>query len=149
MRIPARYRTGRRRQASRRHPHFTSSIIQPGMVIWRDLTVQDADRIRHFYERVIGWKSLPATSEGYRDFNMVIAKSGEKVAGIRQARQSFVALPPQWLIYILVEDVERSVAICKQLGGEVLIAPRHLGRCRFCTIRDPAGAVCALYQPPP
>jgi hypothetical protein len=57
-------------------------------------------------------------------------------------------LPAQWLIYIVVEDVDRSAARRRKLGGKVLVAPRPMEGGRFCVIRDPAGAVCALYRPP-
>lgn len=58
-------------------------------------------------------------------------------------------IPPQWLIYIIVQDVEVSAAECMRSGGVVVTHPRGLSGGRFCVIRDPAGAVCALFQPPP
>ena len=74
--------------------------------------------------------------------------SGECVAGICHARGSNAELPPQWLMYVTVEDVDRSAARCTELGGQVLVGPKPLAGGRFCVIRDPAGAVCALYRPP-
>ena len=56
-------------------------------------------------------------------------------------------LPAQWLMYIVVEDAEAAAAKCRELGGEVVVGVRALGEGRFCVIRDPAGAVCALYEP--
>jgi predicted enzyme related to lactoylglutathione lyase len=49
-------------------------------------------------------------------------------------------------MYIVVADVEKSAAICRERGGEVLVEPRPLGHDRFCVIKDPAGAVAALYE---
>jgi predicted enzyme related to lactoylglutathione lyase len=40
------------------------------------------------------------------------------------------------------------MAECQRLGGTVLAPPRSYGGGRYCVIEDPAGAVCALYQPP-
>ena len=119
-----------------------------GTILWRDLTVDDAARVREFYEKVIGWQSSPVDMGGYADFNMSPPDSAEPVAGICHARGSNANLPPQWLIYIVVEDLDESIEACEEMGGRVISPPRSQGGGRFCVIADPAGAVCALYQPP-
>ncbi len=118
-----------------------------GTLAWRDLTVEDAESVRTFYKRVVGWESQNVDMGGYSDFNMIAPGTGETVAGICHAKESNANLPAQWLMYVVVEDVEASAKACTELGGEVLDGPRALGNGRFCVIRDPAGAVCALYMP--
>ena len=78
---------------------------------------------------------------------MVAPGTGEDVAGVCHARGSNANLPAQWLVYIVVEAVDRSLEECVGLGGEVVAGPRSMGAGRFCVIKDPAGAVCALVQP--
>lgn len=117
-----------------------------GSVVWRDLTVEDAEGVRDFYRGVVGWDVQPVDMGGYPDFNMVPAGSEQPVAGICHARGSNADLPAQWLIYVTVEDVEASAARCRELGGEVVVEPRAMGGGRFCVVRDPAGAVAALFQ---
>lgn len=119
---------------------------QPGTIAWRDLTVTDAERVRDFYAQVVGWRPEPVDMGGYSDFSMVAAATGETVAGICHARGTNAGLPSQWLIYIVVEDVERAAARCAELGGQIVRPPQAVGPGRFCVIRDPAGAMCALYQ---
>ncbi len=119
---------------------------QVGSIGWHDLTVENAEQVRDFYEQVVGWTSNPVDMKGYSDFNMV-TPSGQVVAGVCHARGSNADLPPQWLLYFVVEDVEKSAGTCEEQGGRVLVAPRPLAGGRFCVIKDPAGAVCALYQP--
>ena len=125
-----------------------SGEVRPavGSIAWHDLTVPDAGSVRDFYEQVVGWKSSPVELGGYSDFEMLQPASGESVAGICHARGSNADIPPQWLIYIIVADVAASAARCVELGGQVIIAPRPLSGGTFCVIRDPAGAVCALFQ---
>jgi hypothetical protein len=55
-------------------------------------------------------------------------------------------IPPQWMIYITVDDLDASLARCAELGGVALTAVKDMGG-RMCVIRDPAGAVAALYEP--
>lgn len=119
-----------------------------GDIAWRDLTVKNARKVRDFYARVVGWKTKPVKMRGYNDYCMLAPATGETVAGVCHARGSNADLPAQWLMYIIVKSVERSAARCKKLGGKVLVAPRTMSGGRFCVIRDPAGAVCALYRPP-
>jgi len=57
-------------------------------------------------------------------------------------------LPSQWLIYITVENVDISAKKCEQSGGKIISGPNDMqGYGRYCVIQDPAGAVCALFEP--
>lgn len=124
-----------------------SSTPRPGTISWTDLTVEDADRVRDFYESVIGWTPEPLSMGTYSDYVMNDA-DGDATAGICHARGNNVDLPAQWLIYITVEDLNHSMKECQRLGGVVLTPPQSYAGGRYCVIKDPAGAVCALYQPP-
>lgn len=127
----------------------TTGTARVGTISWRDLTVENADAVRDFYQAVVGWEVMAQDMGGYSDYGMVPPGTGEMVAGICHARGTNADLPPQWLVYITVEDVDRSAARCVELGGAVIAGPRLLSGGRFCVIRDPAGAVCALYSPAP
>ncbi|MCK5146286.1 VOC family protein [bacterium] len=117
-----------------------------GAIIWQDLTVANAAGIKNFYADVIGWKPRTVEMGGYLDYEMLSPGSGEVEAGICHSKGENSNLPPQWLVYIKVENVEESAEKCKNLGGEVIDGPRKLGEGTFCVIKDPAGAVAALYQ---
>lgn len=118
-----------------------------GSIGWLDLTVEAAEEVRDFYRQVVGWKAEPADMGDYEDFTMMTPVGGEPVGGVCHARGGNAGLPAQWLIYIVVADLDRSMADCRALGGEVISGPRSMDGSRYCVIRDPAGAVAALYQP--
>lgn len=124
----------------------TTESAKVGEILWRDLTVNNAEQVRDFYKAVVGWQSSGQDMGGYEDFNMISPTTGETVAGVCHARGSNAGLPAQWLIYITVEDVAASARKCVELGGKVLNGPRKMGGGDFCVIQDPAGAVCALYR---
>jgi predicted enzyme related to lactoylglutathione lyase len=86
---------------------------------------------------------------GYADFNMLSPASEESEVGICHARGSNEGIPPQWLLYVVVADLEQSMERCLALGGKVVREARPLGPGRFCIVQDPAGAVCALYESKP
>ena len=124
-----------------------SKSANAGTIAWTDLTVPDAEGLREFYSRVVGWTSAPVSMGDYSDFNMLPSGSEGSVAGICHARGGNAEIPPVWLIYIVVEDLEKSLEACREGGGELLVGPKGMGPgSAYAIIRDPAGAVSALYQ---
>jgi hypothetical protein len=121
------------------------STSRPGSITWHDLTVEDAGRLRDFYSAVVGWAPEPVGMGEYSDY--VMRADGEDAAGVCYARGANAAIPPVWLIYITVADLDASLEACRRLGGRALTPVRSYGGGRYCVIEDPAGAVCALYQP--
>jgi predicted enzyme related to lactoylglutathione lyase len=122
--------------------------LQPGSIGWMDLTVPEAGKVKDFYREVVGWKASPLDMGGYDDYVMSTPGKDEPVSGVCHARGSNAGLPPVWLIYITVENLDRSVARVEQLGGKVRQPIRSLGGMgRMCVIEDPAGAVAALFEP--
>ena len=81
-----------------------------GTIGWHDLTVEDAPAVRDFYTAVVGWKSEDVDMGGYADFQMLAPGSGEGVAGVCHARGPNADLPPQWLVYFVVADVDAAAA---------------------------------------
>jgi predicted enzyme related to lactoylglutathione lyase len=118
-----------------------------GAIGWTDIAVPDADTLRDFYAAVVGWKWDGFDMGGYSDYVMMEPESGKAVGGICHARGGNAGLPAAWLVYITVADLERSVEEVKARGGAVLKGPAQAGPSgRFAVIRDPAGAVAALFQ---
>ena len=72
--------------------------------------------------------------------------SEQPLAGICHARGQNANLPPQWLIYITVNDLKQSMERCKSLGGKVLNEPTSAGGGSYAIIQDPEGAIAALYE---
>lgn len=117
-----------------------------GAIVWIDLTIPNAEQVRDFYTAVAGWQPQPVSMGEYEDYSMVPDGDDSPVAGVCHARGGNKSFPPQWLIYITVENLDHSIAQCQKLGGKVLVGPKNMGQDRFCVIQDPAGAVAALYQ---
>lgn len=116
-----------------------------GTIVGTDLTVSNADQVRDFYSRVVGWQAEGLDMGGYEDYFMQAPVTGQPVAGICHARGVNADLPAQWLIYIRVADLDQSLADCETLGGRVLVAPKPMGDTqRYAVIQDPAGAIAAL-----
>jgi predicted enzyme related to lactoylglutathione lyase len=122
---------------------------QTGRIGWIDLTVPNAGAVRDFYEQVTGWTISEVDMGGYNDYCVHPPGAEEPVAGICHARGSNADLPPVWLVYIHVDDLDESVRRTTQAGGKIRKHPTGLGSMgRYCVIEDPAGAVAALFEAP-
>jgi uncharacterized protein len=124
-----------------------NSKPEVGTITWFDLTVPNAEKVRDFYTNVVGWKPENVEMGGYNDFTMMTPETGNPIAGVCHARGGNAEIPPQWMMYITVENVDESANQVGQLGGKILVGPKDMsGYGRYCIIQDPAGAVCGLFE---
>jgi predicted enzyme related to lactoylglutathione lyase len=72
--------------------------------------------------------------------------SGEVVAGMLGLSGEDAQLPPYWLTYFMLDDVDAGFARVRELGGELLSEPHDSPYGRFAPVRDPQGAVFALIK---
>ncbi len=114
---------------------------------WADLTVNDAVQLRDFYKSVIGYTHTDVDMGDYNDFCLNSPDDGQTKAGICHARGSNEGLPPIWMIYFYVKDLDESLKVLESMGGRIMNGPKEFGGgARYAIIKDPAGAVCGLYQ---
>jgi len=129
---------------------WRTNMNQPGAITWIDLTVPNASAVRDFYAAVAGWVAVEVPMGDYADFAMQLPGEQKPVAGICHSRGANAALPPQWLIYITVANLDQRIERCRELGGSVLTGPKSMGSYgRLAVIQDPAGAMAALMEPAP
>lgn len=119
---------------------------ETGSMVWIDLTVENAEEVRDFYAAMVGWATEEVDMGGYSDFSMNTPESGTTITGVCHARGVNEDMPPAWMPYFVVADLDASIASCGERGGEIVVEPRSLGEGRFCVVKDPAGAVAALYE---
>ena len=91
-----------------------------GSIVSTDLTSHHADELKGFYQQVIGWESEDLTMKDesgvYSDYVMK-DKEGNWVGGLCHSRGANKDLPPQWIVYIQVDNVAASISKCRELGG--------------------------------
>lgn len=130
-----------------------SSMTGPGVeatgrIAWLDLTVPNAPATRDFYRDVVGWSVKDVEMEdaegSYADYALCTA-DGTGVAGACHARGVNQGLPPVWLLYLPVGDLDESLARAREEGGEVLrVRTTSSGDPAYAVLRDPVGACFAL-----
>ena len=128
---------------------MTESTVRPiGSVISADLTVPQTESIRDFYKAVVGWESqemeMSDDNGAYADYVMKDS-AGNWFGGVCHPRGMNAALPPVWIVYIHVENVDTSVQKAIELGGKMIHSMnKEDGSLIFAIIQDPIGAVMGL-----
>jgi predicted enzyme related to lactoylglutathione lyase len=118
---------------------------EPGSAAWYELYSSDAKQARDFYTAVLGATAdaMPGGMEYY------VLKHGEQeLAGIMQIDPSWGDFHSQWITYLAVADVDKTVAVVRENGGKVMgpIDDSPFGR--IAALMDPAGAAFKVVEPP-
>ena len=114
-----------------------------GCLCINELATTDLDAARTFYEGVFGW-TTEMVDTGPGGPPIVAAYNGETLnANFSAAREGE---PPHWRPYFMVESAEAAVARMRELGGEALAGPLPIPNGSFAIVRDPQGAVFAVFE---
>ena len=120
--------------------------VAMGKFCWVELNTPDVEAGKRFYGGLLGWKlaDMPMPSGSYA----MASLGGKSVAGLQAQAldQQKQGVPPNWLSYIAVDDVEVSARKAVTLGGALLVPPMAMGPGKFAVVTDPAGAAFALWQ---
>ena len=121
----------------------------PGTFSWVDLATTDAAGAKAFYSGLFGWEAedLPAGDAG--TYSM-LRLAGADVAGLHEqaADERASGVPPHWMSYVTVADVDAAAASVPGLDGMVILEPFDvLDVGREAVVQDPVGAVLALWEP--
>ena len=113
-----------------------------------ELNTSDLAKAKQFYGSLFGWKleDMPMPGGG-GSYTMISV--GEGTGGGMMSMLP-PGTPPHWLAYVGVDDVQASTARAKQLGATVLQDVMKVGDYgTMSVIKDPTGAVIAMWQPNP
>lgn len=111
---------------------------------WNELWTDDPHAARVFYEKVIGYRTVSVKDARGSQYE-IMGRDQQPYASLVEIPLPDVA--PNWLSYLLVEDVSSTVRAVLDAGGAVLVAPQKDGFNEdVAIIADPTGGVVALQQ---
>jgi predicted enzyme related to lactoylglutathione lyase len=126
---------------------FTS--YEPGTFCWVDLATTDNDGAKTFYTQLFNWDvvDMPIGDEPDMVYSMYQLRGKNVAASFKQSPQ-MQGMPPVWLSYISVTDVDAMAKKAKSLGGTLMAEPFDVMESgRMAVIADPTGAAVSLWQP--
>ncbi|MFD1770683.1 VOC family protein [Sphingobacterium suaedae] len=119
-----------------------------GQFYWADLTVENPSAVKEFYKQVVGWQDVPVPMNdaqgAYEDYIMAI--DNQTVGGgLCHRRGVNSQIPPQWIMYVQVADVQQSLEDVLQYGGSLVQESRKAdGSLYYVIVKDPLGCVFGL-----
>ena len=120
----------------------TRSGQLPGKFVWHDLVTKDPSACSSFYGSLLGWR-FEQTARLGRPY--VLVRSGAHLVGGIVDVSDRAEAGAQWVSYLSVPDVDRSVEQVVAAGGRVLVAPTEVGNvARAAVVADVQGAALGL-----
>ncbi|HKA87110.1 MAG TPA: VOC family protein [Haliangiales bacterium] len=118
-----------------------------GRFFWNELHTSDPPKALAFYETVLGF-SHRALGMGPAGTYHVLSRGGVDRGGATGHLPGGV--PPHWLPYVFVDDVDPTIARARKLGATISTGPEDIpGIGRFGVLADPTGARLAVMKPRP
>jgi predicted enzyme related to lactoylglutathione lyase len=116
---------------------------RPGTFVWDELHTRDMDAAKKFYAGMFGWGGK--LGEGEMKY-WHWSHGGKDIGGMMNLMGG-PNVPPHWLGYIAVSDVDAMTKKVETLGGKVMMPAMDMPKVgKFSVVQDPTGAVFALFR---
>ena len=120
-----------------------------GVFNWIDLTTTDIAGAKAFYGGLFGWQADDMPTGGGPDYTM-FKIDGHAVAGATPMSDDMRAMgvPPVWVSYVKIDDIDGAAARAAEAGGVVFMPPMDvLDSGRMALVQDPTGAAFGMWSP--
>ena len=116
-----------------------------GRFSWHELMTTDTGKAFQFYRQLFGWEPMGEMDIGGGNMYFTYGKKGKMFGGIFNRPPEMAGMPPFWLVYIYVRDVEKAVEAATRAGGMVQRPPMDIPGGRIAILGDPQGAGFAVH----
>jgi uncharacterized protein len=131
------------------HKEFIGAVIvnEADALIWNDCNTRDVPTASAFYKAAFGIETEPMEGvEGY--FSLTVA--GNPVGGMQNMDADFPKeVPPHWMPWFAVDDVDSTVDAHVRAGGSVLVPAMQIAPGRMAGLADPWGGQFCVLKPEP
>jgi predicted enzyme related to lactoylglutathione lyase len=115
-------------------------VGETGSICWAELDTRGTDAAEKFYTKIFPW--TPKKSPEYTEWQM----GGTSIGGMMEIPEQWGQAPPNWLVYFMVDDVDKAAAKAVGLGAVKIVSPTDIPNMgRFAVLKDPQGAVFAIF----
>jgi predicted enzyme related to lactoylglutathione lyase len=118
-----------------------------GEFVWHELMAAEHETAFGFYSQLFGWKKSRDFDMGAMGKYQIFGAGGADLGGM-MTKPKEMPLPPHWLYYVQVADLDAAVQRAKGKGAKLLNGPMPVpGGARIAQLMDPQGAAFALHEP--
>ena len=130
--------------SSERRPEGAPEV---GEGSWHELMTTDWQAAMKFYEEAFNWQPTEQMDMGPEGKYQMFNRPHGMIGGMMNKPKAMANVPPNWLIYFRVPDVDAAAERIKANGGKVLNGPMEVpGGDRVVTAADPQGAAFGLHS---
>lgn len=116
---------------------------RPGTFCWDEFHTKDMEGAKKFYGSLFGWTGKG--DEGAADYWHWM-NAGKEIGGMT-SQMGGPNVPPHWLAYIAVSDVDGVTKKVETLGGKVMMPAMEIPKVgRFSVVQDPTGALFSPFR---
>jgi len=117
-----------------------------GEASWHELLTTDWAAAMKFYQDAFGWQPSDQMDMGPEGKYQMFNRPHGMIGGIMNKPKEMANVPPHWLIYFRVPDVDAAAERIKANGGKILNGPMEVpGGDRVVSAEDPQGAAFGLH----
>lgn len=124
--------------------HGATRVNEPGTFCWNELNTRDAETAQGFFHDLLGWTYEEDTSSESSYY--IIHNEDRSNGGILQMTEEWDDMPPSWMVYFAVEDLDRTVGRLQDLGGTLHHGPFETPVGPMAVVADPEGAPFQLIE---
>jgi predicted enzyme related to lactoylglutathione lyase len=117
-----------------------------GEFCWSELITTDQNAAFNFYREIFGWERLVDHDMGPMGVYLIYGRDGKQLGGMFN-KPADMPMPPAFLYYVQVDDLDAALTRAKNNGAKVLNGPMTVpGGARIVQLMDPQGAAFALHE---
>jgi hypothetical protein len=117
-----------------------------GDASWHELMTTDAEAAMKFYSEIFGWRPSETLDMGAMGKYHMFNRPHGMIGGMMNKPPEMAKVPPHWLIYFRVPDINTATERIKANGGKILNGPMEVpGGDWIVNAMDPQGAAFSLH----
>ena len=125
------------------------TIPKHGEICWRELTTQNVEKAKEFYQTLLGWnlEQNKTTNHQYLEIHTAAKAVGGIMPITKDWGENWEKIPAHWMTYIAVNNCDETVEKIKANGGNVCVLPFNAPNVgRMSVVNDPSGATFSVIQ---
>lgn len=128
--------------------HCGAGVLDdPGAMCWNELMTPDTDGAAEFYTNLFGWSTETMEMGDLGTYTVFTRGEGRPGGGMVATPREKGPIPPHWLLYFAVAEIDESHTRALELGAETIVPPTDIPNAgRLAVIQDPVGALFGVYQ---
>jgi uncharacterized protein len=117
-----------------------------GETSWHELMTTDAAAAMKFYSDVFGWRPSEKLDMGEMGTYQMFNRPHGMIGGMMNKPPQMAHVPPHWMIYFRVPDIQAAAERVKANGGKIVNGPMEVpGGDWVLNAMDPQGAAFGLH----